>query len=148
MKHSLSKYLAAFAAATMVLSPAFALATDAGAPLPGAGADGSVLGGSYSYDDPSVCDPASGQVCLKTTLTEGAGSVVDLVVTITNWLFTFLLLLAVMFFVLAAYKYLTSGGGEEVSSAHKMVVYGAVAVAVAALAQGIVFVVKKLVGAE
>lgn len=89
---------------------------------------------------PELHCPSSG------ALSNGASDVVTLVKTITNWLFTFLLLLAVMFFIIAGYKYLTSGGGEEVGSAHKMVIYGAVAVAVGTLAQGIVYVVQKLVG--
>lgn len=136
MKHSLSKYLAAFAAVTMVLSPALAFATDAGA-NPSVARD---------YNVAAACP--QGATCLVNTFDNGAQDVVTLVKTITNWLFTFLLLMAVIFFVMAGYKYLTSGGGEEVSSAHKMVVYGAVAVAVGALAQGISFVVQKLVGAQ
>jgi hypothetical protein len=67
------------------------------------------------------------------------------IVFIGNWLFTILLVLAVIFIVLAAYKYLMSGGGEEVGAAHKMLLYAAVAVAVALLARGMVEVVKKLV---
>ena len=81
----------------------------------------------------------------NTILAGGPGGVIDLIVTITNWLFTILLLLAVLFIVLAAYKYLFSGGGEEVGAAHKMLLYAAVAIAVAFLAKGIVFVVKELV---
>ena len=142
MKHSLSTYLAAFAAVTIVLSPTLAFATDAGAP-PAAGTNVTV---AKDYDTGAACP--QGATCLKNTFNNGATDVVTLVKTITNWLFTFLLLIAVMFFVMAGYKYLTSGGGEEVSSAHKMVVYGAVAVAVGALAQGISFVVQKLVGAQ
>ena len=142
MKHSLSTYLAAFAAVTIVLSPALAGAQ----PLPGATATSSNPNVAAGYDVGAACP--SGATCLKDTFSDGAGDVVTLVKTITNWMFTFLLLIAVMFFVMAGYKYLTSGGGEEVSSAHKMVVYGAVAVAVGALAQGISFVVQKLVGAQ
>lgn len=69
------------------------------------------------------------------------------IVVIGNWLFTFLLVLAVIFIVFAAYKYLFSGGGEEVGKAHKMLLYAAVAVAVAFLARGMVEVVRTLVGA-
>lgn len=80
-----------------------------------------------------------------TVLASGANGVIDLIRTITNWMFTILLVLAVVFILLAAFKYLTSGGGEEVAVAHKMLIYAAVAIAVAFLAKGIVFVVAELV---
>ena len=81
----------------------------------------------------------------ETLLGNGPAGLVGLIKTITNWLFTFLLALAVLFIILAAYKYLISGGGEEVGKAHKMLIYAAVAIAVAFLAKGIVFVVEELV---
>ncbi len=82
----------------------------------------------------------------STILANGPQGLVGLIETIGDWLFTFLLVLAVVFIVLAAYKYLFSQGGEEVSKAHKMLIYAAVAIAVAVLAKGIVAVVEKLVG--
>ena len=63
---------------------------------------------------------------------------------LTNWMFTVFMILAVIFILLAAYKYLFSGGGEEVAKAHKMILYAAVAVAVAILARGVVHVVASL----
>lgn len=81
----------------------------------------------------------------ETVLAGGPGGVVDLIRIITNWMFTILLVLAVVFILLAAYKYLMSGGGEEVGAAHKMLLYAVVAIAVAFLAKGIVFVVAELV---
>jgi hypothetical protein len=81
----------------------------------------------------------------NTVLAGGPSGVVKLIKVITNWLFTILLVLAVVFIILAAYKYLMSGGGEEVGAAHKMVMYAAVAIAVGFLAKGIVFVVEELV---
>ena len=81
----------------------------------------------------------------QTLLANGPGGIVDLINTITNWMFTILLVLAVVFILLAAYKYLISGGGEEVGAAHKMLLYAAVAIAVAFLAKGIVYVVAELV---
>ena len=64
---------------------------------------------------------------------------------ITNWMFTVFMILAVVFILLAAYKYLFSGGGEEVAKAHKMILYSAVAVAVAILARGIIHIVESIV---
>ena len=81
----------------------------------------------------------------QTLLANGPSGVVSLIETITNWVFTILLVLAVLFILFAAFKYLTSGGGEEVGKAHKMLIYAAVAIAVAFLAKGIVFVVAELV---
>jgi hypothetical protein len=129
MRTTLSIFAAGITALTLAFSPVIvSAATPAADPNCPAGSP------------PELHCPSSA------ALANGASDVVTLVKTITNWLFTFLLLLAVMFFIIAGYKYLTSGGGEEVGSAHKMVMYGAVAVAVGTLAQGIVYVVQKLVG--
>lgn len=81
----------------------------------------------------------------ETILGGGPNGVIALIETITNWLFTVLLVLAVLFIILAAYRYLISGGGEDVGKAHKMILYAAVAIAVAFLAKGIVFVIAELV---
>ena len=82
---------------------------------------------------------------LPETLTTGAPALLVILDNITNWVFTIFMVLAVIFVTLAAYKYLMSGGGEEVGKAHKMLMYAAVAVAVAVLAKGIVVVAEKLV---
>jgi hypothetical protein len=83
---------------------------------------------------------------LKETLPGGANDLLGIIDRVTNWFFTILLVLAVIFIIFAAYKYLMSGGGEEVGKAHKMVLYAAVAVAVAVLAKGVVNVTKVLIG--
>lgn len=84
---------------------------------------------------------------LPSTLPQGPTSVLCLIESTTNWLFTIFLVTAVVFIVLAAYKYLFSGGGEQAGAAHKMLIYAAVAVAVAMFSRGFVFVVGQLVGA-
>ena len=67
---------------------------------------------------------------------------------IVNWLFTFLILLVVVFVLLAAFKYLTaSGDPERVKSASSMVMYAGVAVVAALLARGLPFLVGSLFGA-
>jgi len=71
---------------------------------------------------------------------------VNLINKVANWLFTFLLVLAVVFIVIAAYKYMFSQGSDEaVTAAHKMLIYAVVAVAVAMLSRGFVFVVRGLI---
>jgi hypothetical protein len=68
--------------------------------------------------------------------------------TVANWIFATLLAVAVIFVLLAAFKYLTSGGGEGVSEAHKMLLYAAIAIAVAVLAKGIVTIAAKIAGQQ
>ncbi len=78
----------------------------------------------------------------------GGGSFVALLQTITNWMFTFLLVFAVIIFIYAAYKYLFSGGNEEGTTAAKnYLIYGVIAIAVAMMAKGITFIVAELLGA-
>lgn len=88
---------------------------------------------------PPTGTPSTGKI--PSTVPE----IILLIKRLTNWMFTFLLLIAVIMIIYAAFLYLTSGGGEEVGKAHKMIVYSAVAIAVATLAQGVVTVVQKLV---
>lgn len=64
---------------------------------------------------------------------------------ITNWMFTIFLAAAVIMILYAAFVYLTSGGGEETAKAHKMILYSAVAIAVAILARGVVTVIESIV---
>ncbi len=88
----------------------------------------------------------SGVQQLPDSLPQGEDSVLALINTVINWFFTLLIVLAVAFIVYAAYKYLFSGGSEEgVSTAHKMLMYAAVAIAVGTLAKGIVFTVQRFV---
>jgi len=61
---------------------------------------------------------------------------------IADWMLTVFMVLAVIFILLAAFKYLTSKGGDGVKDAHKMILYAVVAVAVAILAPGIVNLVE------
>jgi hypothetical protein len=96
-----------------------------------------------------ACVPTPGGIPCpnQTILGSGIGGVRDLIGLIANWMFVFLLVIAVLYIIMAAYKYLFSGGSEEgVSAAHNMLIYAVVAIAVAFLAKGIVFVVQQLVG--
>ncbi len=77
-------------------------------------------------------------------LPKGPDSVIELIGVITDWIFTVLIVLAIIFFIIAAFHYL--GGSEErVKKAHRMLVYTAVALAVGLLSFGITTVVKQLV---
>jgi len=65
---------------------------------------------------------------------------------VANWMFSFLIILAVIFILIAAFNYLTGAGSDEkIKKAHKMLLYAAIAVAVGLLAEGLIVVVSKLV---
>lgn len=61
-------------------------------------------------------------------------------------MFTILLALAVVFIVWAAFNYLTGQGeAEKVTAAHRALIYAAVAIIVAMLSRGFVYVVRNVV---
>lgn len=79
---------------------------------------------------------------------EGPEGVLDFINSISNWVFAALLTISVLFILLAAYNYLTGSSGEGVEKAHKMITYAAVAIAIAVLSKGIVYVAAKLAGQQ
>lgn len=69
-------------------------------------------------------------------------NVLDASCTVFSWMFYFLVVLAVIFIVIAAYKYLTAAGNpEKVKGATSTLLYAAIAVGVALLARAIPVVV-------
>src|SRR5688500_4730910 len=82
---------------------------------------------------------------LSNKLITEPGGVVDFIGVIANWIFTLFIVIAVIYLLLAAFQYRTSAGGEGVAVAPKMLLYAAIAIAIAVLARSIVFVVRKLV---
>src|SRR3989344_1037062 len=82
---------------------------------------------------------------------EGPRSIEDIINilgTLLNWMFTLLMIVATMFILYAAFIYLTARGDpEKVKTASNQLIYAAVAIAVALVAQGIRFIVAQLVGA-
>ena len=72
--------------------------------------------------------------------------VLNILNTLINWLFTILLVVATFMIFYAAYLYLTAAGSEDkVKSANNTLIYAAVAIAVAFVAQGVRFLVEQLV---
>lgn len=64
------------------------------------------------------------------------------------WAFYFLIVVAILFVVVAAFKYLMSGGDpEKAKSAGAMLLYAAVAIGVALLAKAIPLVIGNFLGA-
>lgn len=67
--------------------------------------------------------------------------------TVVSWIFTVFLIVAVIFVIIAAFSYLTSGGDpEKIKTASKQLVFAAVAIAVALLSVSIRFIVQDLLG--
>lgn len=67
--------------------------------------------------------------------------------TAINWIFSILLIVAVIFILLAAFSYLFSAGDpEKVKTAQSRLIYAAVAIGVGLIAEGIQFIVRQLVG--
>jgi hypothetical protein len=65
---------------------------------------------------------------------------------VIGWIFTLLLVLAVIFILYAAFKYLTAAGDPTtISTANKMLLYAAIAIAVAVLSRSIPLLVKQFV---
>jgi len=75
-------------------------------------------------------------------------SVLNTVCVVFAWAFYFLIAFAVIFVIVAAFKYLTAGGDpEKVKSAGNTLLYAAVAVGVALLARAVPLVVGSFLGA-
>ena len=67
--------------------------------------------------------------------------------SITNWLFYFLIIVAVIFIIVAAFKYLTAGGEpEKVKSASHSLLYAAIAIVVGILAKAVPSLVGSVIG--
>src|SRR3989338_2279378 len=65
--------------------------------------------------------------------------------TLVSWLFTIFLIVAVIFIIFAAFRYLLSGGDPAaVKKATQTVVFAAVAIAVALLSVSIEFLIRQL----
>jgi len=71
----------------------------------------------------------------------------DKVCLIAQWLFTFLIILAVIFVIWAAFRYLTAAGDpEKVKKANHSLIYAAVAVLVAVIAKGFPYIIGNFFG--
>ena len=75
------------------------------------------------------------------------GEFIEILVGITDWIFVFLLILAVLFIVLAAFQFVTAGGDPAaVGQARNKLIYAAVGVIVAALSKGLPIAIRSIVG--
>jgi hypothetical protein len=75
--------------------------------------------------------------------------VLQMLCTVFAWAFYFLIVLAVIFIIIAGFKYLTAAGDpEKVKSAGIMLIYTAVAIGVALLARAVPLVIGSFLGAS
>lgn len=66
---------------------------------------------------------------------------------ITGWLFYFLIILAVIFIIIAAFKYLTAAGDpEKVKAASHMLLYAAIAIVVGIIAKAVPSLIGSVLG--
>lgn len=71
----------------------------------------------------------------------------DKVCTLTDYMFTLLLILSIFFVILAAFQYLTAGGDpEKVEGANKQILYAAVAIVIALFARAVPNVIYSFMG--
>jgi hypothetical protein len=97
---------------------------------------------------PAQPGPATGATGVPTAGISSVQTALNFMCTIFGWAFYFLIALAVIFGVIAAFKYLTSSGeAEKVKSAGRTLLYMAIAVAVALLAKGIPLIMADFLGA-
>jgi hypothetical protein len=86
---------------------------------------------------------------LPTPVITSLGGLITYICNAINWVFTFLVILTILFIIIAAFKYLTSAGDpDKVKSANNQLIYAAIAVAVALVAKGIPLVVAGFLGAS
>lgn len=75
-----------------------------------------------------------------TTIGEGVGVFVKIV----QWIYTILFIVAVLFILIAAYKFITSkGDSTKTGEAKKMLIYAIVGIAVGLLSYTVVYFVQK-----
>jgi len=88
---------------------------------------------------------AFAQTTLPPSPVQNISDVTRVLNTFLNWMFTIFLILAVIFIVWAAFLYLTAGGdAEKIGSAHKQLIYAAIAIGVALLSRGVQPLVENL----
>lgn len=68
---------------------------------------------------------------------------VDVLLTVVRWIYTLIFVLAVLFILIAAYYFITSGGdSEKTGKAKSMLLYAIIGIAVALLSYAIVTLVR------
>ena len=95
-------------------------------------------------------DPGSGSSTLPTLPTNTPRSfsgLIDVIVTISQWMFGILMALSIVFILYAAFLYIISQGNEDrIKMAKTILIYAVIGLVVAVLAGGINVIVQDFVG--
>ena len=76
----------------------------------------------------------------------GDNDFIDALNSIVNWLFTVLLIVAVIFILIAAFNFITAAGDpEKVKTARQFVIYALIGVVVALLARGLITFIQSVI---
>lgn len=68
---------------------------------------------------------------------------------ITNWIFTFLMVVVVIMVIVSGYLFVTGGGNpDQVAKARQVLIYALIGFAVAMIARGIIALVGVVIGRE
>jgi len=82
------------------------------------------------------------------TIVTAPGDIIVIIERVANWFFAILLAVALLFILIAAFQFLTSGGDPgKVQTARQALTYALIGIAVAFLAKGLVMLVKFVLGA-
>lgn len=77
----------------------------------------------------------------------GLGRIVGIICTVFNWMYTIALAVGIIFVIIGAITYMTSGGDTgKVGEANKKILYAAVGMAIAMIAKGFPMIIAELVG--
>ena len=99
-----------------------------------------------SFAAPVLAEGAPNDITSKPVFTDVSG-LLAFANTIINWIFTVLLVVAVVVILLAAFNFLTASGDEaKVKTAQRQLLYALIAIVIGALAKGLVLVISNLVG--
>ena len=102
--------------------------------------------GAQGIEPPEIGDDFTGGA--EITQIESLDDVQTILSRIVGWAQVFFYIVATLFIVLAAFRYLTSGGDDEkVQAAKNMLIYSIVAIAIAAIAGGVVLIVRNFINA-
>jgi len=86
-------------------------------------------------------------ICLAQVRKAPTVDVMQILDRIVDWLFTILLIIAVIWLILAAYYFVTAQGDpDRISKARNMVLYALIGVLVAFAARGLVLLIERIVG--
>jgi len=102
----------------------------------------------YAHAIPSQVQlPTYQNIGVERSPVNSADDITNVVINATKVWYTSFFIFAVIFILIAAFKYMTAqGDAEGVKTAHKMLVWSAVALAVALISVGAVFIVRSFLG--